>query len=96
MRSYYVYILTNKSRTLYIGMTSDLTRRMEEHRSWAVSGFTSQYNVTRLVYYETTEDVQAAIARERQLKRWRRSKKMGLVDAVNPGWRDLGRVLLRG
>ena len=96
MPTYHVYILTNQSRTLYIGMTSDLMRRMEEHRSGAVSGFTSQYNVTQLVYYETTEDVQAAIARERQLKRWRRSKKLGLVDAVNPGWRDLGRELLRG
>ena len=96
MRSYYVYILTNQSRTLYIGMTSDLTRRMEEHRSGAVSGFTSQYNVTQLVFYETTENVHAAIARERQLKSWRRSKKMGLVDAVNPGWLDLGRERLRG
>ncbi len=91
MPTYHVYILTNQSRTLYIGMTSDLMRRMEEHRSWAVSGFTSQYNVTRLVYYETTEDVQAAIARERQLKRWRRSKKLGLIDQFNPEWRELGR-----
>jgi putative endonuclease len=92
MPSYHVY----QSRTLYIGMTSDLVRRMEEHRSGAVSGFTSQYNVTRLVYYETTEDVQAATARERQLKGWRRSKKLGLIDGVNPGWRDLGRDLLTG
>ena len=63
MRTYHVYILTNQSRTLYIGMTSDLTRRMEEHRSGGFSGFTSQYHVTQLVYYEATEDVQAAITR---------------------------------
>ena len=96
MHTYHVYILTNQSRTLYIGMTSDLTRRIEEHRSRAVSGFTSRYNVTQLVYYETTADVHAAIARERQLKRWRRSKKLGLIDAFNPGWRDLTRELLTG
>ena len=96
MRTYHVYILTNQSRTLYIGMTSDLTRRMEEHRSGGFSGFTSQYHVTQLVYYEATEDVQAAIARERQLKNWRRAKKQGLIDRSNPGWRDLTRELSTG
>ncbi len=96
MRTYYVYILTNQSRTLYVGMTSDLTRRMEEHRTGAVSGFTSRYHVTQLVYYEASENVQAVAARERQLKNWSRPKKQGLVDRFNPGWRDLTRELLTG
>ena len=96
VRTYYVYILTNRSRTLYIGMTSDLSRRMEEHRTGAVAGFTSRYHVTQLVYYEATENVHAATAREHQLKGWSRPKKQGLVDRFNPGWRDLTRELLTG
>ncbi len=96
MRTYFVYSLTNRSRTLYIGMTSDLGRRMEQHRSFSVPGFTSRYRVDRFVYYETTNDAHAAVTRERQLKKLSRAKKLGLVDEYNPRWRDLTRELLSG
>ncbi len=84
-----MYILSNYSDTLYGGMTNDLERRMTEHKSKEVSGFTKKYNVTKLVYVETTSDVSAAIERERQIKSWRRSKKIALVEEMNPRWRDL-------
>ncbi len=77
-------------------MTSDLGRRMEQHRSFFVPSFTSRYRVDRLVYYEATNDADAAVTRERQLKNWSRAKKLGLVDDFNPGWRDLIRELLSG
>ena len=86
---YYVYILTNSSRTLYIGVTNDLVRRVYQHRQKLVEGFTKKYNVNWLVYYEQTQDVKAALFRERQIKAWRRSKKVELVDVMNPEWRDL-------
>ena len=86
---YCVYVLTNASRTLYIGVTNDLVRRVEEHRSKTVPGFSRQYNVTELVYYECIEDRDAARARERQLKGWGRAKKMALVESANPSWEDL-------
>jgi putative endonuclease len=89
MRTYHVYILANESRTLYVGMTSDLTQRMEQHRAGRVAGFTARYRVNRLVYYEETGDAYAAVTRERRLKRWRRKWKLGLVDECNPLWRDL-------
>ena len=72
---YYVYTLTNRTRTLYLGVTNDLERRVYQHRNKLVPGFTSKYNVTRLAYYEQTSDVESAIAREKQIKSWRRSKK---------------------
>ncbi len=84
-----MYLMSNYSGTLYVGMTNDLERRMAEHKSKEVPGFTKKYNVTKLVYVETTSDVSAAIERERQIKSWRRSKKIALVEAMNPGWRDL-------
>ncbi len=90
MREYYVYIMSSRTRRLYVGMTNDLERRVEEHGSGSFSGFTSRYNVTRLVYYETTSEVVAAIEREKQLKGWLRSKKLVLIESVNPTWRDLG------
>ena len=89
MREYYVYIMTNASRTLYIGMTNDLLRRTYEHKDKLMPGFTAQYNITQLVYYESTSDVHAALAREKQLKAWRRSKKVALIRSFNPSWRDL-------
>ncbi len=89
MIDYYVYILTNGVRTLYIGVTNDLTRRVYEHQHELTDGFTKKYNVTMLVYYEVTTDVQSAIAREKQLKGWRRSKKIDLIEASNPEWVDL-------
>lgn len=89
MPTFYVYILTNNSRTLYIGMTNDLERRMFEHKTRHADGFTSKYNITRLVHYEETDDPIAAIEREKQLKGWLRQRKIDLVQDENPGWADL-------
>jgi putative endonuclease len=91
---YFVYILTNNSRTLYIGVTSNLIARIYQHRNKLVEGFTKRYNVTRLVYFEETSNVTAAIAREKQLKGWLRAKKIALIESANPGWRDIGEELL--
>jgi putative endonuclease len=86
-----VYIMTNRRRTvLYTGVTSDLARRMAEHRAGVhPSSFTRRFNVDRLVYFETTADIKAAIAREKQIKGWKRAKKVALIDAANPDWFDL-------
>jgi putative endonuclease len=89
MRQFYVYIMTNHSRTLYTGMTNDLLRRVAEHKQKLIPGFTARYNITRLVYYEETPDVHSAIAREKQIKGWVRAKKVALIEAANPQWRDL-------
>ena len=89
MNQYYVYIVTNGVRTLYIGVTNDLIRRVYEHQHKLTDGFTKKYNVTMLVHYEVTTDVASAIAREKQLKGWRRSKKIDLIEASNPEWVDL-------
>ena len=88
-RQYYVYILTNRTRRLYVGVTNDLHRRMFEHKQKLVPGFTSTYNLTWLAYYETTNDIYGAISREKQIKAWRREKKMALVATMNPEWKDL-------
>ena len=89
MGQYYVYIMTNRSRTLYTGVTNNLVRRVYEHKQKLVPGFTEKYNTTILVYYETTSDVLSAIAREKQVKAWLRSKKISLIESMNPQWRDL-------
>ena len=89
MRQYYVYIMASRAKTLYIGVTNDLERRVFEHRQGHHGGFTSKYNVTKLVYHESTSDVGSAIAREKELKGWRRSKKVTLVESMNPEWKDL-------
>ena len=88
---YYVYILANATNvTIYIGVTSNLIRRIYEHRNhFDPESFTSRYNVHKLVYFEQTSDVRAALEREKQLKGWRRSKKNALIEATNPEWRDL-------
>jgi putative endonuclease len=91
MREYFVYILSSATRTLYIGVTNDLARRLYEHKHKLVPGFTSKYGVTRLVYYEATGNVHEALAREKQLKGWLRAKKIALIEATNPGWEDLSR-----
>ena len=88
-RSYYVYILTNKSKTLYVGVTNNLERRIWEHKARAVPGFTSKYNIARLLYYEQTSDIRSAIEREKQLKGWVRRKKKALIESSNPLWKDL-------
>ena len=89
MREYVVYILASHSRTLYVGVTNDLSRRIHEHKRGTIPGFTRKYGVTRLVYIERTSDVRAALAREKQLKRWPRWRKDRLIDATNPDWVDL-------
>ena len=94
-RDYYVYIVASLSRVLYIGVTNDLIRRSCEHREKFVKGFASRYHCTRLVHYEQTSDVLAAIEREKQIKAWRREKKMALIEADNPQWNDLYLSLTR-
>jgi len=89
MRQYYVYIMTNRSKTLYTGVTNDLMRRVYEHKNKLIKGFTRKYNIRKLVYYETTDAIQAAIAREKQIKGWLRRKKIALIESVNPQWEDL-------
>jgi len=90
MKAYYVYMMTNKGRTaLYTGVTNSLVRRVWQHREGTLPGFTSRYNVTVLVFYERFSDVRAAIAREKEIKGWNRSKKNDLVMSMNPGWDDL-------
>ncbi len=86
---YFVYIMTNRSRTLYIGVSNSLDRRTAEHKSGDFEGFTSKYKLDRLVYFETFRYVHSAIAREKQLKKWTRVKKIGLIVSMNPTWRDL-------
>lgn len=88
-KQYYVYVMTNKSHTLYTGVTNNLERRVYQHKQKLVPGFTARYNITRLVYFEATQDVHAAIAREKQIKGWLRSKKIALIESINPGWQDL-------
>jgi putative endonuclease len=90
----FVYIITNKNRsTLYIGVTNDLARRISEHRSKEVKGFSADYSLSILLYHETHPDARSAIAREKQLKRWRREKKIALIERVNPRWIDLTATL---
>jgi putative endonuclease len=89
MRDYYVYILSNHSRILYTGFTSNLISRIQKHKQKLYDGFTKKYNVTQLVWYETTTDVRAAIEREKEIKAWRRSKRVELIRRMNPTWRDL-------
>jgi len=89
MKQYYIYIMTNSSRTLYTGVTANLVRRIYEHKNKLIEGFTQKYNITKLVYYEITNDVQVAIQREKQIKGWLRKKKIALIEAANPEWKDL-------
>jgi len=90
MDHYYVYIMTNNSNSvLYTGVTNNLERRVYEHQNKLIEGFTNKYNVEKLVYYEITEDVTAAIAREKQIKGWLRKKKISLIESMNPLWKDL-------
>ena len=88
-RTFYVYLLASKSRRLYVGVTNNLERRLFEHKSKLVDGFTKRYKIDRLVYFEQTVDVLSAIAREKQVKSWSRSKKIALIESINPIWEDL-------
>ena len=87
---FYVYIMAGKFRALYIGVTNNLERRVLQHKRKLVPGFTSKYNINRLVYFDTFGDIRAAIQREKQIKGWLRAKKVALIVAGNPTWRDLG------
>ena len=89
MRQYFVYMMTNRSRTLYTGVTNDLERRVGQHRSKLVPGFTNKHNITQLVYWEAYNDVRDAIAREKEIKGWLRKKKIAMIESVNPQWDDL-------
>jgi putative endonuclease len=90
-RNYFVYILGSLSGTLYIGVTSRLEKRIFQHRQHATNGFTSKYDVDRLLYWESYDDIRKAIDREKQLKGWRREKKVRLISSLNPHWVDLSR-----
>ena len=91
MNDYYVYILTNdRDKLLYIGVTNNLQRRVYEHKNGLLEGFTKDYGIHKLVYYEMCHDVKDAIKREKQLKNWRREKKIALIERMNPNWKDLG------
>ena len=92
VKTYWVYLLASRSGVLYVGMTNDLARRVEEHRAGVHRGFTRRYYVNRLVHAEPYANVRDALAREKQLKAWRRAKKVALVNATNPRWDDLGRL----
>ena len=89
MPDYYVYIMTNRSRTLYTGVTNDLERRVQEHKQKLVPGFTSKYNINTLAWYETFSNVGQAIEGEKRIKGWSRLKKLALIEAKNPHWEDL-------
>jgi len=91
LKEYFVYVLSNKRGSLYTGVTNDLARRLYEHKNKLFKGFTEKYNITSLVYFETTDDITAAIAREKQIKGLLRSKKVELIKTLNPGWEDLSR-----
>ena len=88
-KQFYVYIMSSRSRVLYVGMTNDLRRCVYQHKEKLVEGFTQKYNITMLVYYETTDNVRSAIQREKQIKAWRRSKKIELIQSSNAEWKDL-------
>ncbi len=94
-KNYYVYILTNKTNTvLYTGVTNNIKRRVYEHKNKFVKGFTSKYNVNKLVYYEVFDDPYNAISREKQIKGWLRRKKVELINSFNPTWKDLYKEIL--
>jgi len=87
--NYYVYILTNKSNTLYTGITNDLYRRLYEHKNKLTPGFTKKYNIDKLIYYEVFDDPESAIQREKEIKGWTRKKKLELIKKVNPNFKEL-------
>jgi putative endonuclease len=90
-KEYYVYIMASHSKTLYTGMTNDLERRVYEHKNKLTPGFTSKYNINKLVLFESTTNVDEAIKREKQIKGWLREKKIALIESQNPNWEDLSK-----
>ena len=88
---YYVYMMSNISKMIYTGMTSDLEFRVYQHKNKQMEGFTKKYNLYKLVYYEDTDDVSYAILREKEIKGWRGEKKIALIESMNPNWNDLAK-----
>jgi len=93
-RTFHVYIMASASRRLYVGVTGNLTRRIDQHHRLEIKGFTRKYQMVRLAYAEATSDVKSAISHEKQIKGWVRAKKISLIEALNPGWLDLAEDLL--
>ena len=89
MPAFHVYIISSNTGTLYVGMTNNIKRRIYEHKNGLVPGFSKKYSIRNLLHYETFSDKDSAIARERQLKHWRREKKVSLIDSTNKSWQDL-------
>lgn len=90
MKTYYIYFITNKRNgTLYIGVSSDIKRRIYQHKNKLIDGFSKEHNLNKLVYYENINDINSAISREKQLKKWKRQWKINAIDKFNPEWRDL-------
>jgi len=89
VKTFYTYIMASESGTLYTGMTNNIKKRVYEHKKHLIEGFTDKYNVTKLLYFETFSEPTSAIKREKQIKSWRRQKKVALIDTKNPGWEDL-------
>jgi putative endonuclease len=89
MKEYFVYIMTNKSKTLYTGVTDNLIRRVAEHKQGIIKGFTSKYQINKLVYFESGNNINEALYREKQIKGWLRKKKVALIEPENPEWKDL-------
>ena len=95
MKKYFVYIMASRRNgTLYIGVTNDIVRRVYEHKNNVIKGFTEKYKVHHLVYLEETDDINSAIAREKQLKKWKRDWKIRLIESMNPEWKDFGEELI--
>jgi putative endonuclease len=94
MRTFFVYIMASRSRVLYVGVTNDLARRVDEHKQGLTPGFTTRYRVTRLVYFEEFMDIRDAIAMEKVIKGWVRSRKTRLIESRNPTWEDLSSLFL--
>ena len=88
---YYVYILASLTKVLYVGVTNNLERRIYEHKNAIIKGFTKKYNVKKLVYFEETSEIESAIGREKQFKKWTRKKKIQLIEKENPNWDDLSK-----
>ena len=95
MRPYCVYIMASRSRVLYVGVTNDIVRRVDEHKRGLIPGFTTKYHVTRLVHFEQFANVRDAIAREKEIKGWGRARKIRLIEERNPVWEDLARLWRR-
>jgi putative endonuclease len=93
-RTFHVYIMASASRRLYVGVTGNLTRRIDQHHRLEIKGFTRKYQMVRLVYVEATSDVTSAIRREKQIKGWVRAKKISLIETLNPEWLDLAEYVL--